>query len=105
MIKLYNKVSILGLFLADLPQYNGPKKPPGRLGDNFTDVLGYISWAVFVAAIIGLFVIAGRLVLATRRGEGREVLHELLWWIIGVVIVASASGILAMIAGNNGTGS
>jgi len=56
-------------------------------------------WTTFVAAglgVIALIMIGIGMFFQNRRGDGGQMLHSLLWWIAGVVLVGAASGIASI---------
>lgn len=68
--------------------------PPGS--DKLTMVLGWALYVVIALAVLGVFVVAGKMVLSHRRGEGGEHASSLAFVLIGCILIGSASGIVSM---------
>jgi hypothetical protein len=66
-----------------------PSRPPGTEG--LTTLLNWGMWVVTFAAIIGVLIAAGSMMLSHRRGEGGEQASKL-GWVLGGCCVAAAAG-------------
>jgi hypothetical protein len=69
-----------------------PEQPPGTQG--LSTLLNWALWLVTFAAVIGVFITAGSMMLAHRRGEGSEQAAKLGWVLGGCVAAAGASAIV-----------
>lgn len=64
---------------------------------NALDTAKFWTQIVAVAmAVIALIMIGIGMFFSSRRGDGGEMLRSLAWWIAGVVLIAAASGIVAI---------
>lgn len=68
--------------------------PPGS--EKMTMVLGWALWVVIALAVLGVFIVAGKMILSHRRGEGGEHASGLAFVLMGCVLIGSASGIVKM---------
>lgn len=69
-----------------------PVQPPGTAG--LSTLLNWALWLVTFAAVIGVFITAGSMMLAHRRGEGSEQAAKLGWVLGGCVAAAGATAIV-----------
>lgn len=70
--------------------------PPGS--DKVTTVISWIAWGVFAVAVLGVLLVAGRMMLKHQRGEGAEAAGGLGWVLGGCILAASASGLVGALA-------
>lgn len=69
-----------------------PVQPPGTAG--LATLLNWALWLVTFAAVIGVFITAGSMMLAHKRGEGSEQAAKLGWVLGGCVAAAGATAIV-----------
>lgn len=69
-----------------------PVQPPGTAG--LATLLNWGLWLVTFAAVVGVFIAAGSMMLASRRGEGSEQAAKLGWVAAGCVAAGGASAIV-----------
>lgn len=69
-----------------------PEQPPGTAG--LSTLLNWALWLVTFAAVIGVLITAGSMMLAHRRGEGSEQAAKLGWVLGGCVAAAGATAIV-----------
>lgn len=77
------------LVLAVGIQPPGSVQPPGTEG--LLTVLGWLAWVVTLAAIGGVFLVAGKMAVSHRRGEGSEAVGQL-GWVLGAAVLIGAAG-------------
>ena len=78
-------------FLAAVPDPGQGTEPPGAAA--ILTILGWIAWIVFAACVAGVLVVAIKLALAFRRGEGGEAAGQL-GWVLGAAILGSSAAAL-----------
>jgi len=76
------------LILADI-NAPGSVQPPGTEG--LLTVLGWFAWVVTLACIGGIFLVAGKMAVSHRRGEGSEAVGQL-GWVMGACVLIAAAG-------------
>lgn len=76
---------------ADIPAPTGVQ-PPGTEG--LTTVLGWIAWGVTFLCVVGVFLVAGKMAFAHRRGEGSEAVGQLGWVMGACILGASATSLV-----------
>lgn len=76
------------LILADI-NVPTPGQPPGTGG--LLTALGWVAWVVTLACIGGIFLVAGKMAFAHRRGEGSEAVGQL-GWVLGACVLIAAAG-------------
>jgi hypothetical protein len=81
--------------LAAVPNPGQGTPPPGSGG--LLTILGWIAWCVFAAIVAGVLMVAGRMAMAHRRGEGIEVSGGLVLTLAAAVIAGSASLIVGAV--------
>lgn len=54
-----------------VPMDSGPVAPPG-VSDKTDTVIGWAKWGCFTICIIGLVLVAAKLAVNNRRGEGED---------------------------------
>jgi len=64
-------------------------QPPGTEG--LLTALGWVAWVVTLACIGGVFLVAGKMAVSHRRGEGTEAVGQL-GWVLGAVVLIGAAG-------------
>ena len=81
--------------LAAVPDPGQGTEPPGAAA--ITTVLGWLAWAVFAACVAGVLVVAIKLALAFRRGEGGEAVGQLGWVLGGAILGSSAAAVVGLV--------
>lgn len=76
---------------ADIPAPKGVQ-PPGTEG--LTTVLGWVAWGVTFLCVVGVFLVAGKMAFAHRRGEGSEAIGQLGWVMGACILGASATSLV-----------
>lgn len=66
--------------------------PPGA--DKIDKVLGWGLWVAIAVAVGGVLVVAGKMAISHRRGEGGEHASGLGWVLVACILMGSASGIV-----------
>jgi len=69
--------------------------PPGSGG--LLTILGWGAWCVFAVIVGGVLMVAGRMAMAHRRGEGVEVSGGLVLTLAAAVIAGSAAAIVGAV--------
>lgn len=69
-----------------------PIQPPGTAG--LATLLNWGLWLVTFTGLIGMFVAAGSMMVASRRGEGSEHITKLAWVLGGCVAAAGSSAMV-----------
>jgi hypothetical protein len=67
--------------------------PPGAEG--IATIVQWVAWTVLAVCVVGVLLVAGRMAVAHRRGEGGQYAAELGLVLGGAVLVGSASGLIA----------
>lgn len=67
--------------------------PPGAEG--IATIVEWVAWTVLAVCVVGVLLVAGRMALAHRRGDGGQYAAELGFVLGGAVLVGSASGLIA----------
>jgi hypothetical protein len=67
-------------------------QPPGTQG--LTTVLGWVAWGVTFLCVVGVFLVAGKMAFAHRRGEGSEAVGQLGWVMGACILGASATSLV-----------
>ncbi len=67
-------------------------QPPGTQG--LTTVLNWVSWGVTFLCVVGVFLVAGKMAFAHRRGEGSESVGQLGWVMGACILGASATSLV-----------
>lgn len=78
------------------PPVGTPSLPAG-LGQKFSTILGWLSYTVDGLAIVGIFAVAGKMMVAHRRGDPGEHFAGLAIVLAGIILVGAASGIVSAI--------
>lgn len=90
----------LGLAAAS-PAFAVPNpKPnlPGNVQNKVNLLLGMGMAVVIAACVAGVFICAGKLAMAIRRGEGAEAAGQLVGVGVACVLVGSAAGIVTYLS-------
>ena len=81
--------------LAEIPKPS-PEAPPGSGG--FLKILGWGAWVVFGLAVLGIFIVAGKMMIDNKNGHGGgQHAQGLGMVLVGAVIASVASGIVGAI--------
>ena len=67
--------------------------PPGAEG--IATIVQWVAWTVLTICVVGVLLVAGRMAVAHRRGEGGQYAAELGLVLGGAVLVGSASALIA----------
>lgn len=67
--------------------------PPGAEG--IATIVEWVAWTVLAVCVVGVLLVAGRMAVAHRRGDGGRYAVELGFVLGGAVLVGSASGLIA----------
>lgn len=81
--------------LAAIPDPGQGTEPPGATA--ILTVLSWIAWIVFAACVAGVLVVAIKLALAFRRGEGGEAVGQLGWVLGAAILGSSAAAIIGLV--------
>jgi hypothetical protein len=79
----------------DIPDPGVGKMPPGFEG--FETVMGWVKWVALGVAVIGLLILGASMAISSRRGEGMEIGGWLGRILIGVIIIAGATGLVGFL--------
>lgn len=74
--------------VADI-QVGGAQQPPGT--EKLTVLITWALWIVSFLGVLGVFITAGAMMVAHRRGEGGETAGRL-GWVLGGCVLAVAAG-------------
>lgn len=77
--------------LAQIPQPTGIQ-PPGTEG--LSTILGWVAWGVTFVCVVGVFLVAGKMAISHRRGEGGESVGQLGWVMGACILGASATSLV-----------
>jgi hypothetical protein len=87
------------ILAGPVPTVN-PTEPPG--GEKVMTVVGWVGWAVFVAAVAGVLVICIKMATnahKNRSGDGGgEEAGKLFWPLLACIVGSSAGAILGVVA-------
>lgn len=72
-----------------------PETPPGS--EEFIQVMNWVAWGVASLCILGLLIVAGRMAMAYRNGEGYEAASGLAKIMFACVIIGSASSLVGFL--------
>ena len=70
--------------------------PPGSA--KIETVIRWVAWIVFALGVVGLLIVAGRMMLKHKRGEGEEAASGLTWVLGGCIVAASAGALVGALA-------
>jgi len=68
------------------------KRPPGAEG--LLTILSWAGWVVAGVCVLGILICAGKMAIASRRGEGGEHMQSLGWTMGGCVLAGAASAVV-----------
>jgi hypothetical protein len=74
-----------------------PGEPPGFGG--VSTILGWVAWFVTGACVLGVLIVAIKLAIAHRRGEGGEAAGQLGWVAFAGLLGAAAGPLVTGIPG------
>lgn len=77
---------------AAVPNPGQGQAPPGS--EKLEKLLGWVAWVVFGICVVGVLVVAGRMAISHRRGEGGEHATGLAWVGAACILAGSASAIV-----------
>jgi hypothetical protein len=78
--------------LAKPPDPGRGVEPPGS--KKLELMLGWVAWIVFGLCVTGVLIVAGRMAISHRRGEGGEHAAGLAWVAGACILAGSASAIV-----------
>ncbi|POM25749.1 hypothetical protein BTM25_01320 [Actinomadura rubteroloni] len=78
--------------LAEVPDPGQGEPPPGA--QQLEKLLQWVAWVVFGLCVAGILIVAGRMAISHRRGEGGEHATGLAWVASACIIAGSASVIV-----------
>ncbi len=84
---LHTLAGDVGYVLAAAPDPGSGVAPPGA--DKVLIVLRWAKWLFTAAAVIGALIIAGKMVVAHRRGDDTNVSHLGVW--LGACVLAGVA--------------
>lgn len=64
-----------------------PVQPPGTQG--LTTLLGWVAWGVTLLCVLGVLLVAAKMAVSHRRGEGSEAVNNL-GWVMGACVLAAS---------------
>lgn len=70
-------------------------QPPGT--EKLSILLGWALWIVSFLGVLGVFITAGAMMVAHRRGEGGETAGRLGWVLGGCVLAVAAGPLINML--------
>ncbi|WP_313362444.1 hypothetical protein [Kocuria sp.] len=83
--------------MVDLPD-SDPVAPPG-LADMWNRVVGVGKWIALGIAILGLFIIGGKMAYDSRRGETTEEVGSLIKLVMAVTLISGGASLIGFIVG------
>jgi hypothetical protein len=95
-----NVVMVTQLIQAHIPAggvvpTGGPPKPlPGNAAQKVDTLLSWAAWLVAALCVAGIMIVAGRMAVMHRRGEGGEHASGLAWVAGACILVGSAGAIV-----------
>lgn len=75
-----------------------PEAPPGFEGAAAT-IIGWMRWGGLILAVIGIIIVAAKIMINIRRGEAAGELGGLGYIAIGVVLIGAASSLVGFLIG------
>jgi hypothetical protein len=81
--------------LAAIPDPGQGAEPPGAAG--LLTILGWAAWVVFALCVAGVLIVAGKMVIAHRRGEGAEASGGLALVLAGTILAGSAAALVGAV--------
>ncbi|MEU9019230.1 hypothetical protein [Actinomadura sp. NPDC048394] len=85
----------LSALVAAIPNPGQGEKPPGA--DKLELMLKWVAWVVFGLCVTGILIVAGRMAVSHRRGEGGEHASGLAWVFASCILAGSASAIVGVL--------
>ncbi len=82
---------LVHVMAADIPAPSAVQ-PPGTEG--LTTVLSWVAWGVTFLCVVGVFLVAGKMGISHRRGEGSEAVGQLGWVMGACILGASATSLV-----------
>lgn len=82
---------------VDLPD-SDPLAPPG-LDQMWNRVIGVGKWIALGVAILGIFIIGGKMAYDSRRGETTEEVGALIKIVMAVTLISSGATMIGFIVG------
>ncbi|MGK5557664.1 hypothetical protein ACSNOI_39255 [Actinomadura kijaniata] len=86
-----------------VPNPGQGEEPPGAAG--VKRLLAWVAWCVSGACVFGIMMVAGKMAISHRRGEGGEHAAGLAWVLGACILLASASALVGAMLGGDGGGS
>ncbi|GAA2148888.1 hypothetical protein [Actinomadura napierensis] len=83
--------------VAAIPNPGQGAKPPGA--DQLEKILKWVAWIVFGMCVAGVLIVAGRMAISHRRGEGGEHASGLAWVFAACILAGSASALVGALVG------
>lgn len=77
-----------------------PIAPPSA--SSFLTFVNYTCWGVVVVGVISLLVMGGLVIVGALEGQASHRLKGVAWVIVGLVIAASAGGIVTWVFNGSG---
>lgn len=94
---LHSAISHVSVVLLAAPFDPGQgAAPPGSA--KIETVIKWVAWIVFALGVAGLLMVAGRMMIKHKRGEGEEAASGLVWVLGGCIVAASAGAIVGALA-------
>jgi hypothetical protein len=78
-----------------IPNPGQGEKPPGA--EKLELMLKWVAWVVFGLCVAGILIVAGRMAISHRRGEGGEHASGLAWVAAACILAGSASALVGML--------
>jgi hypothetical protein len=69
--------------------------PPG--GDKFMKIFGWVAWGVTGLCVVGILIVAGKMAVSHRRGEGGEHATGLAWVLGAAVLIGASSSLVGVL--------
>ena len=87
----------LAASLLSLPPDPGQGTPPPGVAGPLTTVLSWAAWTVFALAILGILLVAGKMIISHQQGRGGEHGQGLAFVLGGIILAASASALVGVL--------
>ena len=81
----------------DIPDPD-PVTPPGFEGPTGL-IIGMLRWGGLALAVVGVIIVAAKLMVNIRRGEAANEVGGLGWIGLGIMLIGAASALVGFIAG------
>ena len=82
---------------AALPD-SDPLAPPG-IGESWNRMVGVGKWIALGIAVLGLFIIGGKMAYDSRRGETSEEVGSLIKLVLAVSLISGGVAVIGFIIG------